>query len=99
MNPRIFRIYEKAHSKKIEEQDQMNWMLGKYFYAASYSATGSLFFENFTSIYPEKPYLQEVEQRAGETEEERIERELQAYIQAEEAWIRNEQARGLPESL
>lgn len=90
MNPKKMRICIKGYELKIKEQDKMNWYLGLYIK----SAIDCCLDTKGKAEYPKLPVLNDL----GLSQEEIDNREIQKMIEAEEAWIRVEKARGLEET-
>ena len=97
MNPRIIDIYAKAYDERMKLRDAEMWHMGRYVSLAVADSIGATFGGNdFTSIYPERPLMDDSITKE-ELEQKRLEREIQKAIAAEEAWIAYYKRFGTPQ--
>jgi hypothetical protein len=68
LNPKIFDKLVEAHSRKIEDKDRLNWLLGQYLLVAYHKP----------KEYPKKPFSQKKELKIMSSKE--IERKLKALL-------------------
>lgn len=78
LNPRKIKIFEKSYRFKKREDDENNFLLGKYIQIAIGCAL------NKDNKYPEKPLLCEFYEDFELTEEERDEKELKKMLMYED---------------
>lgn len=99
--PKELEAYDKAHEKKLEEQDYLQYIWWK---AYGMSAVGvavehSLNGKQAKSEFIKEPILPKLLEQTALTEEEKYERELRKALMAEEQWIVSGKEKGLPETI
>jgi len=99
LTPHKLKMITHAHIEKIKELDRLNWILGQYIQSAVGVAVEHCLNGNKAhSKYITEPILKDYGQDFGLTQEEIDDRELKKLIANEEAWIRNDKARGLKQA-
>lgn len=99
--PKELAPFEKAHKKKIFEQDMLmyNWWGSYGLSAVSVAVEHCLAGQKAKSKYLEKAIFSDMAYEMELTQEEIDNRELQKMLLAEELWAINDRKRGLPETI
>ena len=99
--PKELEPFDKAHKKKIEEQDVLQHLWwGNYGVSALIVAIDRCFSgKKSKAKYIKEPILSKTFENDGLTEEEIQEKELRKALLAEEQWIIAGKQKGLPETI
>lgn len=94
LTPKKLESFYKADEIKRKRRDEEAWFQGMYFASAIDSTICNAFRDGQKEKYANKPFLQDL----GISEEEKIEKELQNMLLAEEMWIKQAKQKGLPQT-
>lgn len=97
--PADLQPYADCYVLQRKQADEDNWTLGLYIQSAvSVAVEHNFAGKKAKSKYVKQPFMQEMFENYGLTQEEIDERELRKMLLYEEEWARRDKARGLPET-
>jgi hypothetical protein len=92
--PKILKAYDKAHTMKIKEQDELMWIMGQYVLSATiFSVEHCLAGKKAKSEYIKEPMLKNID---GEPEEKQGQEEVAVFEMKQRIKLLEKQ--GLPQS-
>ena len=98
--PKELEPFDKAHKKKIEEQDMLQHLWwGNYGISAFIVAIDRCFSKNKKAEYIKEPIFRNGLENYGLTEEEIYKKELNKALLSEEQWIMASKQKCLPETI
>lgn len=92
--PKDLEPYRLAHEIKMQEQDTLAWISGKYVMSAFSTVLGQMF-GNKKAEYESESILAKMNEYAGMTQEEIDEMEIRKMITNEDKWIAHQRANGM----
>lgn len=98
--PKELEPYEISHKNKLLEQDKLQHMWwGNYGISALIVAIDRCFNKKASAEYVKEPILSNILGNVGLTQEEIEKKEIRDMLLAEEAWIKNDNIRGLKKTI
>ena len=96
MTPRVLDVHLRGYELRREEIDRQQYYLGCYFYKALDIVLGNMMRPQGKPAenYLDRPFMQ-----PQDTEEEKLEKEIQQAIRNEQLWIADARMKGLPETI
>lgn len=94
-NPYELKAYDKAYLLKRKQQDEIDWILGKYIMSAFATVLSKSFSKSSSAKYIEEPFLKSIKQ--GEEDNNSEKNEILAVAEFEK-FISCMKEQGLPET-